>query len=271
MKKIYISADIEGVACIASGSEGDISKSSEYGPFRQQMTAEVVAACAGAYSAGVETIVIKDAHGSGRNIDPHQLQAPPGKSMQLIRGWSGHPFSMVQDIDKSFDALAFIGYHSAASSGGNPVSHTFSGMYHRVELNGVMCSEFMLYAYAAASVGVPLVFLSGDKALCHDAQKLISGLTTVPVTEGRGASVVSMLPSQATRLIEEGMTAALTAKAPSVLELPKEFHLKLTFQRPFEAYAKSFYPQARQISDTEVVLETKQYLDVLTFIQLAAK
>jgi len=77
---------------------------------------------------------------------------------------------MVQGLDASFAGAAFVGYHSAAGSNGNPLAHTFSGSFARVELNGVTASEFVIYAYAAASVGVPVVFLSGDKVLCEEAQ-----------------------------------------------------------------------------------------------------
>eukprot|EP01050_Picozoa_sp_SAG11_P014341 SAG11_NODE_1755_length_4311_cov_3.289411_4_plen_186_part_00 len=47
--------------------------------------------------------------GSGRNIRQEAL--PP--CVTLIRGWSGHPYAMVQEIDSSFDACAMIGYHGA--------------------------------------------------------------------------------------------------------------------------------------------------------------
>ena len=174
-------------------------------------------------------------------------------------------------IDERFDALAFIGYHCAASQGGNPLSHTFSGMYHRVELNGQVASEFLLYAYAAASVGVPLVFLSGDRSLCQQAEALIDGIVTVATLEGRGPSVTSLLPSESLRLIEAGITRALSKPAPAPLRLPAEFHFKLTFHRPSDAYAKSFYPNVRLVSDTEVLLETRRYLDVLTLLQFAAR
>ena len=39
--KVYLSADIEGVACISAPSECDMSHA-DYPPFRAQMTAEVV-------------------------------------------------------------------------------------------------------------------------------------------------------------------------------------------------------------------------------------
>jgi D-amino peptidase len=269
--KVYLSADIEGVACIAAPSEADMS-SPDYAPFREQMTAEVAAACAGAFDGGADAVIVKDAHGTARNIDPHRVSAPEGRSLQIIRGWSGHPFCMVQGIDSTFGMAGFVGYHSAASRGGNPLAHTFSGrLFSRIELNGVCASEFHLYALAAATVGVPVGFLSGDKSLCDEANGLIEGITTVATFEGAGPSVRSILPSEATARIRDGMCRAVGSPPPKLLPVPDRFVFKLEFARAHEAYPRSFYPGARQVSDREIVLETRNYLEVLAFLNIAAK
>ena len=51
------------------------------------MTAETAVACEAAIAAGVSEIVVKDAHGIGRNILAEKLPSP----FCLIRGWNGHP------------------------------------------------------------------------------------------------------------------------------------------------------------------------------------
>ena len=65
--KVYISVDIEGVAGIAHWDEAS-KRSSDYHEFRDRMTREAVAACEGATAAGAKELLLKDAHGSGRNI-----------------------------------------------------------------------------------------------------------------------------------------------------------------------------------------------------------
>ena len=70
--KLYISADIEGVTGIVHWDEADSGKSG-YAEFRERMTEEVVAACAGAEAAGVEEILVKDAHATARNIFAERL------------------------------------------------------------------------------------------------------------------------------------------------------------------------------------------------------
>jgi D-amino peptidase len=269
--KVYVSADIEGVACISAPSEADIN-SPDYGPFRTQMTAEVNAACGGAFEAGAETVVVKDAHATGRNIDPNQLRAPDGRSLQLIRGWSGHPFSMVQELDTSFQLAAFVGFHSAAGGDGNPLAHTVSGrLFSRLQLNGRLASEFYLFALAAASVDVPVAFLSGDESLCEEAQALIPGIRTVATTRGRGPSVQSMLPHESIERIRQGVYEAVASKVTEPLRLPDEFHFVVEFVRPSDAYARSFYPGVTQLSARELEMRSHDYFDVLTFLKIASK
>ncbi len=115
--KVYISADIEGTAGITNWEEAE-KPHATYQEFRERMTDEVVAACEGAIEVGAKEILVKDAHDSGRNIIAARLP----DCARLIRGWSGHPFSMVQELDESFDALLFVGYHAKAGSDENPLA-----------------------------------------------------------------------------------------------------------------------------------------------------
>lgn len=272
MKKIYVSADIEGVACIAAPAEADPSQQMEYLPFREQMTAEVAAACEGAFAAGASEVLVKDAHWTGRNIDPRRLSAPEGRRLELIRGWSGHPFSMVQELDASFAGALFVGFHSSASSAGNPLAHTVSGrLFSRITLNGVTASEFHLYALAAAMVGVPVLFVSGDQAQCEEARGQIEGIVTVETLRGVGPSVQSILPREAVRRIREGVTLAVNRTPPPCITLPPKFTFTLEFAKPAEAYARSFFPGVKQVSARELLLETTRYFDVLTLLKFASR
>ena len=130
--KVFISADIEGTAGITNWDEAR-KPLADYPEHRQQMTREVLAACDGANAAGAREILIKDAHATGRNI----LQADLPENARLVRGWSGHPMSMVQELDKSFDAALFIGYHSKAGDETNPLAHTLTLEVMRMRINGV--------------------------------------------------------------------------------------------------------------------------------------
>ncbi|MBE0697596.1 MAG: M55 family metallopeptidase, partial [Anaerolineaceae bacterium] len=87
--KVYLSADIEGITGTTHWDETELNKP-DYAEFREQMTAEVAAACEGALNAGATEIWVKDAHGSARNLIASKLP----RETHLLRGWSGHPYMM---------------------------------------------------------------------------------------------------------------------------------------------------------------------------------
>jgi D-amino peptidase len=262
--KIYISADIEGVAGITHWDEANLNEPT-YAQFRAQMTNEVLAACAGAIAAGAGEILIKDAHHTGRNIITAELP----ECARIIRGWSGHPFSMVQDIDESFDAVLFIGYHSKAGADSNPLAHTLSSTkVASLLINDELASEFLIHAYAASLFGVPIAFLSGDELICREAKSYVADITTVPVSFGLGSSTTSIAPKRALAEIRSGVSSALTGNLSQCrLKLPERFKLEVNYATPVEAYRASWYPGVEQVKPTGVAFETRDYFEVLRAIR----
>ena len=112
--KIYISVDIEGVAGITHWDEAEKGHA-DWAEFREIMTRETLAAIDGARAAGATEIWVKDAHDSGRNLITTMLPA----DVTLVREWSGHPYSMIQELDESFAGLVMIGFHASVGSEGN--------------------------------------------------------------------------------------------------------------------------------------------------------
>ncbi len=258
--KIFISADIEGVAGIANWEEARKS-SNAYSYFAEQMSKEVAAACEGATVAGATEILVKDAHGTGRNIDPSKLT----ENAKIIRGWSGHPYKMLQGIDETFDGVAFVGYHSYGGSNANPLAHTInSSVINYIKLNGEYLSEFLMHSYLAAYLGVPVVFLSGDKGLCEDAKKLNDNIVTVAVSEGKGASSISIHPDKAIEKIKEGMKKALKKDlSKNNINLPDKFRLEIGYNFHGDAYKNSFYPGAVQKGEKSIIFETDDYFEIM--------
>ena len=264
--KIYISADIEGITGITHWDETEKSKS-DYREFAKQMTGEVKAACEGAIKAGAKEIWIKDAHDTGRNIIADELP----RSIRLVRGWSEHPYLMVQELDESFDALLMIGYHSFSSSGSNPLSHTLSSSaLNYIKLNGEYASEFLIHGYAAATMGVPVVFVSGDEGICTEANKVNKNIKTVAVNKGIGNSVISIHPQLAVEKIKEGVESTLKGDVDKCkIELPEYFKVKISYKKHISAYKASFYPGMKQNSSTSLVFETDNYFEVLRMLLFA--
>lgn len=263
--KVFISADIEGITTTTFWDETDQYKN-EYKYHAEQMTNEVVMACEGAIEAGATEIIVRDAHDAGNNIDITKLPS----CAKLIRSWSGHPYSMVYGIDKSFDAAIFIGYHSAASRCGNPLSHTESLRTQYVKINGRLASEFMLFSYTATLEKVPTVFLSGDKMLCDDYSDLHPKLITCPVKEGIGALTLNYNPKETLHRIKSKVSEALKQDLTNALPiLPKKFELEICYREQKNAEKFSYFPGVEKINDNTVIFKTNDYFELLrvfTFI-----
>jgi len=263
--KIYISADIEGVAGIAHWDETKMGEE-EYRRFRERMTQEVAAACRACVDAGADEIWVKDAHGSGRNLNAEELP----EEASLIRGWSGHPFTMVEELDGTFDAILMLGYHAGAGSDGNPLAHTFSGRLSQFMLNGRIASEFLVNAYAAASVGVPVAFVSGDAALCDHVRDVHPQIAVVPAMRGIGEAVAAPHPVRVRNGIAEGIRKALAGDLHAcLLPLPDRFTCELRFRHHAHAYRASFYPGAATVDSHTVGYACRAYFDLLTFLSFA--
>ncbi|MEN9238392.1 MAG: M55 family metallopeptidase [Thermostichus sp. DG_1_6_bins_120] len=261
--KVYISADIEGITAIAHWDEATIGRPG-YELLREQMTREVIAACQGSLAAGATHITVKDAHDSGRNLIPDRLP----ELVELIRGWSGHPYCMVQELDRSYDALILIGYHSPAGSGANPLAHTYTTEVNQIRLNGQRISEFHLVSFTAAYEGVPVVFLSGDADLCAEAKTYDPAIQTVNTHKGRGRSVIARHPQQIVAAIRQGVEGSLRRLAEyQPRRLPDHFRLEVDYKEPARAYRQSFYPGCRLVSDSTVCLEVSDWFEVLRALE----
>lgn len=262
--KIYISADMEGITGVTHWDEVDHNKPEAYTQFQRRMTLEVVAACEGANDAGAKEIWVKDAHYSGRNILSDKLP----ENVKLIRGWSGHPYSMVQEIDESFDALMMVGYHSMAGQGGNPMAHTMSSSkIESIFINGQKTSEFYLHGNVAAKFGIPLVFVSGDAGLCDEIKGVNPNIMTHATMVGVGDSTINIQPEASRNSIRKKIKLALLGEIDKcVWSLPDTFNLEIRFMKQQLAYRASHYPGAHLLDAKTVAYDTTNYDDIMRFI-----
>lgn len=258
--KLYISADIEGCAGVSLPAETHKNEA-VYREFAAQMTLEVIAACEAAHEAGATEIVVKDGHGDASNIDP--LRMPD--YVTLIRGKSGHPYNMMSGIDGTFDGVLYIGYHAPAGDPRFAISHTSTGNSLYIKLNGSDMSEFMLNTYTAASHGVPVLFLSGDQAMCSLAKELVPDISTVATKTGLGASTCCAAPGKVLGSIRAGVREALSGSlSERLIELPSCFEYEVAYKDWKKAYQMSFYPGMRTVDTFTNKLVTNRWMDVVT-------
>ena len=260
--KVFLSADIEGTCGAVDWKETERSTPGDYNPLARQMTLEVAAACEGALAAGASEILVRDAHGTARNLDHGLLP----RQASLLRGWAGEPLSMMSGLDRGeFGAVFFTGYHAWASSSGNPLSHTINGGNEYITINGVRASEFLINAYTAGYYGVPVAFLSGDRTLCDFAASLIPDIVTLAVNEGRGGSVIAMHPAEAVDRIRCGAEEAVRRASKCTVPMPDRFDVTVRFRKHRDAYSGHFYPGAVLEDEKNVRFTSGDWFEVLRF------
>lgn len=258
--KLYISTDIEGITGVTSWSETDILKS-ESKQYVFQLEQEITKICNLSKKMGFNEIIVKDAHETGRNISHKSLP----KYVKLIKGFSGHPLCMLEGLDNTYDAIAFIGYHSASLKGTSPLSHTLHvSRISTIKINNIIASEFLIHYYAGLYFGVPVIFVSGDKGICEEVQVINSKIATVITKEGFGKSTINKHPDIVLEQIQETFAALQINNLNNYLEkLPEYFTVEIEYKNPAIAYWASFYPNAILKNDTTIQFKTNDYMDVL--------
>jgi D-amino peptidase len=263
--RVFISVDMEGVSGVIHWD--DVSETGrDYGLFRRLMTEEANAAIEGALAAGATDILVRDAHDTGRNILPDLLRP----EARLIRDWSGGPLSMMEGIDKTFDAVVFIGYHARAGTPDAVLKHTMSLSLFDIVLNGVKMPEAGLNAAIAGYFGVPVVLIAGDAAVVKQAKEILGNVEGVVVKEGIGNAAMMLHPKKSQELIR--------AKTEEALKRLKEFKpykptppytLEIVFNDESMAAKVALIPGAVRTSERAVSFTSSDFMQLLKLWRLA--
>ena len=203
--KVLIAVDMEGITGVVTADQLGPS-GFEYDRFREFMTAEALAAVAGARAGGATEFVVVDSHGNGLNLLIDRFP----DDIQIIRSWP-RPLGMVEGLDSSFAAVVFIGFHSGTTNLAGVRAHTMSSAnYAGLTLNGQQVSESMWAAAIAGHFGVPVVAISGDNAATAELVAVIPGIEVAVVKQAIGFhSARTLTPAAGQQLIRERVEAGV--------------------------------------------------------------
>ena len=252
--KVFISVDMEGLAGVVSGS--DVSAGSpDYPHFRAIMAAETNAAIDGAYRAGATDVLVRDSHGSKQNL----LPADVDPRARLLRGASTGPKNMMEGIDATFGAVVFIGYHAKAGTPNALLEHTSNGNVIDFAINGVSLPEGGYNALVAGLVNVPVVFVSGDRAVVGQIRGLLGPIEGVAVKEEIGDASLGLSPKQAQDEIRRSVEQAVKNRArfkPYKMTPPYSMVLKVRQEKPP-------YRGAERVRQGEFTFSSPDLLEIL--------
>lgn len=255
--RVFISVDMEGISGIVDWSQVGRDPT-EYEKGRVLMAGDTNAAIQGILDIGNSEIVVSDAHGAERCIDPEELH----ESALHVRG-SPKPITQMTGIGCGFDAAFFVGYHSRRGTFHGILDHTISSVtIDSIVINGLEVGETAINAAIAGYYGVPVVFVSGDLAVAKEVEGIIPKVVTVVVKEAVGRNAASCIhPRRARALIRRGVAEALKRRdsiEPFTFEPPIEAVVK--YVDTTMADAVEFMPSAERLDGRTVRFVLDDYI-----------
>jgi D-amino peptidase len=238
--RVHVISDMEGVAGIVKWQQ-TTGGEKLYDEGRVLYTEEINAAVRGALDAGATEIVVMDCHGAGGAYDFNSLLPDllhPHCEYVVQEEWTEY----TGFLESGCDAALFVGMHAMAGTTDGVLSHTVSGQaWQNLRFNGTLVGETGINAALCGHWGVPVVLVTGDRAVCLEGRELLGdGLTTVEVKQGLGRFSARMhTPSRARELIEEGARKALSnlsAVAPYDPGRPCEIEIDFTSPDRLQEY-----------------------------------
>lgn len=224
--KLYISTDFEGVAGIVDWDQILIG-GNDYALGRRLLLGELNAAIDGALEAGATELVVNDSHSSMRNLEPDLLH---GRA-RLLSG-KHKPMYMMEGLDRSFDAIFFLGYHGSIGASQAVLSHSYNPRaIWEARLNGEVVGEAALNALVAAHYGVPIALITGDSVTVAEGKRLTPAPHGVAVKRAISRTAAESLhPEVARERIQEGARQALSTLRPSSAPIfPPQTRMEVTF------------------------------------------
>ena len=264
--KIYISADMEGIAGVVTGSQLG-PEGFEYERFRHFMTAEVNACIEAAREAGADEILVSDSHGNGENILIEKLP----DDVMIVRSWP-RSLGMMEGIDESFDGggVIFLGYHASTNSKEGVRAHTMSSTHiTSVKINDIVMPESGINALIAGHFKVPVILITGDDIAVEETQNLIGNIEGAIVkTAISFHSAKTLTPEAAYKVIREKTKAAMKRikdLKPYTLKDSLTLELSLKNYRPVEML--QYYPGVKRISSHTIQFKGKDIIEISRFLR----
>jgi D-amino peptidase len=263
--KVYVSADLEGVAGIVAW-EQCVAGGDDYALGRELLTGEVNAAVAAAGAAGATGILVNDSHSAMRNLAPQALPAPVSYLSGRFK-----PRYMMEGLDGSFDAAVFLGYHAAIATPG-VLSHTYNPKaVAGVRINGTTTGEAGINALVAQHYGVPVVVITGDQYVGPEAEPFCPGIRAAVVKESISRYAANHLhPAVARELIAATVHDALSTLdsfGPPVIALPAT--MEVDFVSPDMAEQATWIRGVARLAERTVSITDDEPLRLFgTFITL---
>ena len=163
--KAFVSVDLEGMPFVVTPGHLNL-KGVLYEEARKISTKVTLIVARELKENGFDEVVIADSHGPMVNLFIDELP----EYVEIIRGYP-RPICMLTGIE-GCDVATFLGYHAKFGTARSTFDHTYSGRtVNELKVNGIAVSEFLLNAYTAGELNIPVILVAGEKQLLKDDVK----------------------------------------------------------------------------------------------------
>ncbi len=265
--KAFISVDLEGMPYIVIPGHLNL-RGPLYDEARRIATKITLIAADELSKNGFDNVVIADSHGPMVNLLVDDLP----EYVEIVRGFP-RPLSMVSGIEGCQVAL-FLGYHAKFGTAKSTFDHTYSGRsINRVEVNGIIASEFLLNTYAAGELGVPVVLVAGEaQLLVDDVKKFAPWAEALPLKHSM--SRLSARSSSLVRIERELRDAVRKAsnkheKGKVELLVPKKpVKISIDFLASHFADAAELLPNVKRVDGLKVEYTARNMVEAYRVFEL---
>ena len=245
--RIFVLCDLEGTAGVVDFQTQTYDGTRYNEQAKCLATLEINALVDGALEGGATDVIVLDGHGSG------------GISIEHIhheaRVIFGRPRGSVWEMGLTFDAQFLYGHHAMDNTPEGVLCHSWSSRsIANCWLNDELIGEIGLNAAHAGEVGVPTVFVSGDRAAVDEARRYVPEIESVVVKEGLSRTgALTLSPTKARDLIQEGACKAMGRIGEiAPYTIPPPYTFVTEFQAATSAESKSRRPDVERV-DTHTV------------------
>ena len=263
--RALISADMEGATGVTCPDDC-LPGTPQWDRFRRFFTGDVNAVASGFFDAGVDQVVVNEAHNAMRNLLIEELDP----RIQLLTG-NHKPLSMMEGIASRPELVAFVGYHAGPGVAA-VLSHTYVGFeIYSVTLNGEPMSEGYLNAALAAEYGSKIALVSGDDATCADAKRYAPAAELVAVKESVDRyTALCLSPARTSELLREAATRSVSTAALPPLP-PSPYRCEVEFVGTSSAAMASLVPTVERTGPRSVAFEASRVKDLYQCFMVVAR
>jgi D-amino peptidase len=134
-------------------------------------------------------------------------------------------------------------------------------------INGPEHGELSQFAMYAGFYGIPLIYASGDEALCVEARRLFPGVVVTPTKQGTGWDTCALYPADQVRAnIRRDMAQALKNRdraKPWKPAIPAEIAIEWAWSGKADEFAR--HPGVERVDARTIRWRIRDARDVYSF------